>query len=275
MPAYHVGSLILAALAPPSTSVKDTVPVPKPPEDGAPRPKQDGLVSRNDVLKILQNARDTISKHSPSKIVTLGGDCLVSLAPFSYLHEQYPEDLAVLWIDAHPDISIPSVYDHTHAHVVSSLIGVKGSDPGLAGSVKLKFKAKDVLYVGMHDPFPQEAELLDDNKLKSVTPKDLEYSVQAVVDWLKATGKKHVAVHFDVDVMDPKLYDFLYYNNPDLAPGALDGLAQGQISFEKVAEIIQAVSKVSDIVGLSIAEFLPWSMVKFAEKLRTLPLLTE
>lgn len=275
MPAYHVGSHVLSALAPPSASVKDTVPVPAPPEDGAARPSTRGIVSREEILKILQSAKDVILKHFPSRIVTLGGDCLVSLAPFSYLHELYREDLAVLWIDAHPDISIPRLFNHSHAHVVSSLIGVQGSDPGLSSLVKLKFKAKDILYVGMHDPLPQEAELLDDNNLKSVTPQELKSSVQPVVDWLESTGKRHVAVHFDLDVMDPAFYDFLYYNNPDIAPGALDGLAQGQVTFEKVAEVIQAIDKVSDIVGLSIAEFLPWNMVKFSEKLKALPLLTE
>jgi len=36
---------------------------------------------------------------------------------------------------------------------------------------------------------------------------------------------------------------------------------------------LNAVNAEADIVGLAIAEFLPWSMIEFAKSLDTLPLL--
>lgn len=40
-----------------------------------------------------------------------------------------------------------------------------------------------------------------------------------------------------------------------------------------VAEILRAVNAEADIVGLAIAEYMPWSAIRLAKSLRTLPLL--
>ncbi len=39
----------------------------------------------------------------PEAIVPLGCHCLVDLAPTACLSEQYGDDLAILWVGAHPD----------------------------------------------------------------------------------------------------------------------------------------------------------------------------
>ena len=82
-----------------------------------------------------------------------------------------------------------------------------------------------------------------------------------------------IAVHFDVDVLDPTLYDFLLFNDPSLAPGAFDGVAKGRMRFEEVAGILNAVNAETDIVGLTIAEFTPWNVIDLSRSLRALPLL--
>ena len=43
--------------------------------------------------------------------------------------------------------------------------------------------------------------------------------------------------------------------------------------FTQVSEILNAVASEADIVGLAIAEYLPWSVIEFAKALDTLPLL--
>jgi hypothetical protein len=44
--------------------------------------------------------------------LTLGGDCLVDLAPIAYLSERYGDYLAVLWVDAHPDVMGPAQFQN-------------------------------------------------------------------------------------------------------------------------------------------------------------------
>ena len=38
------------------------------------------------------------------RIVTLGGECSVSVAPFAALARRHGDDQAILWIDSHPDV---------------------------------------------------------------------------------------------------------------------------------------------------------------------------
>jgi hypothetical protein len=54
---------------------------------------------------------------------------------------------------------------------------------------------------------------------------------------------------------------------------ALQGVARGRTHFAQVSEILNAVASEADIVGLAIAEYLPWSVVEFAKALNALPLL--
>src|SRR5699024_9517603 len=64
-----------------------------------------GIESRAAILASLTAAQEAIARHAPERILTLGGECAVSVAPFAALAEKYGEDLAVVWIDAHPDRS--------------------------------------------------------------------------------------------------------------------------------------------------------------------------
>ncbi|PRX92060.1 arginase family protein [Paraburkholderia sp. BL25I1N1] len=88
----------------------ETVEVDAPTSD--PLPSEAGIVGRRALLAQLDSAKQCIDRHRPERIVVRGGDRLVDLAPFAYLNERYDGKLAVLWIDAHPDIMTPSDF-HT------------------------------------------------------------------------------------------------------------------------------------------------------------------
>jgi arginase len=45
---------------------------------------------------------EVIRQHDPARIVTLGGQCAVRVAPFSELARRYGDDLAIVWIDSTP-----------------------------------------------------------------------------------------------------------------------------------------------------------------------------
>ncbi|MCR2823166.1 arginase family protein [Lederbergia panacisoli] len=76
-----------------------------------------GTYARTDVLKQLRDAFAILHKHQPDHVVVLGGDCGVELAPIAYLNEKYDGDVAVLWVDSHPDVKLPDHYIGQHAHV--------------------------------------------------------------------------------------------------------------------------------------------------------------
>ena len=48
----------------------------------------------------------------------------MSVAPFSELAARYGDDLAILWIDSHPNVGAPaSEYPGYHAMAVAALVG--------------------------------------------------------------------------------------------------------------------------------------------------------
>src|SRR5579863_4714723 len=79
-PGYHFGSQLLQWLAPAPHGPVETVPVPEPKLDET-LPVENGVVARAAVLEQARAARRLIDKHQPDRIVTLGGDCLIDLAP--------------------------------------------------------------------------------------------------------------------------------------------------------------------------------------------------
>jgi arginase len=103
---HYFGAKMLARLAPETTRPVEEVSV-TPPVDllsDASLRQERGLTARSALLEHLCSAKSIIRRHAPNRIVTLGGDCLVSLAPFAYLKERYEGELAVLWIDAQPGL---------------------------------------------------------------------------------------------------------------------------------------------------------------------------
>jgi arginase len=101
---YAVGSAVLEAVLPPHDGPTATVPVTMS-DDGL--AERDGIEAKTVILAQLARALEVIGQYDPARIATLGGECSVSVAPFSHLARRYGGDLAETWIDSHPDIGTP------------------------------------------------------------------------------------------------------------------------------------------------------------------------
>ena len=99
LPAYHFGAELLAWLAPAPQGLVETIAVPEP-KAGETLAVENGMRARSAVLRQARAARQAIEKHQPARILTLGGDCLVDLAPTAYLNKRYGGKLGVLSVDA-------------------------------------------------------------------------------------------------------------------------------------------------------------------------------
>jgi arginase len=83
-----------------------------------------GVEAKDVIVRQFGRAFDVIREHDPARIVTLGGECAVSVAPFAELARRYPDDLAIIWIDSHPDVDTPDTeYPGFHAMAVAALTG--------------------------------------------------------------------------------------------------------------------------------------------------------
>jgi arginase len=98
---YAVGTTVLQSVLPPHDGPTAVVPVEM---SDAGLEERDGIEAKAIVLRQLRAALAILREHEPARVTTVGGECSVSLAPFSYLLARYGEDLAILWVDSHPDM---------------------------------------------------------------------------------------------------------------------------------------------------------------------------
>lgn len=275
-PAYHFGSHLLDWLAPEAVGPVEKVAVPRP--DGAALREEGGIVARRALLDQVGDARRLIDKHRPDRLVVLGGDCLVDLAPFAYLNERYDGELAILWVDTHPDVITPNESEHGHTMVLGNLLGE--GDAEFAAAVTRPVKSQNVMFAGRRDTsaeFPEilakETEMFDRLGLRTAGPEQLADTSEPVLEWLRSTGAKHLAIHFDLDVLDPKLFRSLLFSNPDPSVPSVDTYPSGRMEMKQVIRLLSDVSKAVDVVGLGITEHLPWDSLALRNMLAELPLI--
>jgi arginase len=106
---YSLGAKLLELLVPENKHQKTIqVPVSTALEQ---RPITFGVSDRDVIVKQAKEALNILEKEDPERIITLGGECSVSVTPFTYLAKKYQGDVAVLWISAFPNLSLPGDSD--------------------------------------------------------------------------------------------------------------------------------------------------------------------
>ncbi|HWI22997.1 MAG TPA: arginase family protein [Baekduia sp.] len=254
---YAVGARVLQAVLPDHGGPTEIVPVESadPPSEAV-----GGIEARGALTASLAAAQQAIARHDVDRILTLGGECSVSVAPFAALADRYGEDLAIVWIDSHPDVGTPqSGYDGYHAMALAALTG--HGDEEIIGSLPATIDTHRVAIAGLHDwtedDFPNIAEW----GITSFPPDQLRDSSAQLLQWLESTGATKVAIHFDVDVID----------SDEHALGL--GQVPGGLTGEQARRVVQDLAAASDIVGLTVAEFIPRDVLTLAGLLDGLPLI--
>lgn len=118
---YTLGSFLLNFLAPETKNKTYIVPIDK---NISKREEKEGILDYKIITKQSKKALEIIKKANPDKILAFGGECSTSVIPFTYLNKKYNNNTAVIWIDAHPDITLPyDNYNGYHAMAVSAIDG--------------------------------------------------------------------------------------------------------------------------------------------------------
>jgi arginase len=141
-----VGSAVLAAVLPANQGPTAAAPVTM---DDTGLELADGIKAKELILTQLTQALEVIGQHDPARIVTLGGECAVSVAPFAALADRYGEGLAIVWLDSHPDIGTPAGQSPGfHAMAVAALPGHR--DPHVQALLPATVAPERVALVGLH-----------------------------------------------------------------------------------------------------------------------------
>jgi arginase len=266
-PPYVLGAHLLNWLAPKTNGPFEEVPV----DLDSSLEVEQGIVAKSILLNQARSAKSLIQKHSPDNIIVLGGDCGVELAPFAYLNEKYDGDTALLWVDLHPDVSIPEDFPNHHAHVLANLLGI--GDKEFVAEVPRPFKPEQVLFVGLNDMMEAlNSKPLQDLKMDIATPDDIKEDSSKVLQWLDSRKPSKVIVHFDLDVLDLREFRSLLVANPATYEKMKEQIPQAS-SMETIIRVLQDVAKAHQIVGLGITEHFPWDAMALQNMLQRLPLI--
>ena len=256
---YFIGAQLLKMLAPQSNQPTVEVPVSL---DVESHKIENGISGYRAIMHQSKAALALLHAQNPDRIVTLGGECSVSVVPFTYLANKYPNDVAVIWIDAHPDLNIPyDAYSGYHAMALAACMG--RGDKEMLDVLPTQIDSSKALLVGLRawDDTNATKERQKEFGVESLSPNQVADNSNELLDWLKSTGTQKVLIHFDLDALDPAEIIAAVGTDPN------------GLKIETVIRIINDVASQYDVVGLTIAEPMPRTAMKIKNMLNQLPLL--
>lgn len=265
---YYFGANLLAHILP-ANDRQPLVKVKISPPDGKEKTAAEGIYAKDEVFAGIRDAMEKIEMEKPDRIITIGGNCIVSLAPFDYLHGLY-DNIGIIWIDAHPDVStVNDGYPNAHAMVLGSLMG-HGADPLSEIMKNRKFQADEILYVGLQKLHDYQERFLNDMGVDYQVQTEEFVSEDTIRDF--AGRFEHLLIHLDVDVLDERLFHSTYFANRELVG---DGSGGGRMTVEKLSQLLKYITGISDVVGFTIAEYLPFDAHKLHRMFSEINLFTE
>ena len=255
---YYLGAQLLNFLAPNNGQATFTVPITT---DIVERKVVDGVMDKEVIIAQTKAALNILNIQRPDRIVTLGGECSASVVPFTYLAEKYNGDVAMIWIDAHPDLTLPGdVYPAYHAMAAAACMGI--GDEQILSELPTKIAPSRVLFVGLRDWERDEVKARQiQYGIKHLSPEDVRENSDALLEWLKSCGTSRVLIHLDMDVFDPA----------EIIT-AVAAVPNG-MKMAEVVRVINDIAKEKDVVGLTIAEPMPRTAIRIKDMLEKLPLL--
>lgn len=249
---YALGSRLLEVLAPENPGHK-TVRVPIGMAYGE-RKITDGITDLDAIVVQTKSALAALEAESPDRIITFGGECSVSVVPFTWLAKKHAGDVAVLWIDAHPDITLPGdAYSGYHAMAVTSIMGKIAPTKTILPAA---IPPERILFVGLRDW--ERRQIVDRQKeygIRHVGVAEMRESSKRALDWITSTGAKHVLIHFDLDVLDPA----------EIVPAV--GVVKDGMKMAEVVRLVNDVSAAHDVAALTVAEPLPRTAINIRNML--------
>lgn len=265
---YYFGANLLQFILPQNPK-QPVVKVDVIPPDNKEKGVTNGIYAEEEVLSGIKDAKDKISRENPDKIITIGGNCMVSLAPFDYLHGKY-EKVGIIWIDAHPDVStLHDGYPNAHAMVLGSLLG--HGAPQLTKEMENPlFKPDEIFYIGLQSLHDYQERYLKDMGVKYKV-QDKSFVTDSEIN-IFLSRFEHILIHFDIDVLDEHFFHSTYFANSELVG---DGSGGGKMTIEKLSGILHLITENADVIGFTIAEYLPFDEHKLHQMFTEIKMFTD
>ncbi|WP_432738016.1 arginase family protein [Maridesulfovibrio sp. FT414] len=208
-------------------------------------PEQHPIAGKDDIVKQLHLANTILDAENPDRILLLGGDCSTEAAPATWLNRKHGGDMALVWLDAHPDLNTPetSQSGRLQGMALAVLLGLGGEE--LNAALGTSFDCRQVFSAGQRVFDPPELEYMSANKIFISGPGELERDPSWLAKQIKSAGFTRVYIHLDVDAVNPMGF-------PHSKPSPPAGLLFGHL-----LKAIEEIDREVEICGLGITEFHP------------------
>ena len=206
---------------------------------------ENGIHGRAELLGQLREARSILEAERAARVFGLGGDCGIEVALLSHLSARHAGALAVVWLDAHPDLNTPESSPSGHFHGMPLRVLLGDGDPEFtalrrAPAPAVPDRARRNASTGSG---PSSA-FIEARRLTALSPGALTDGPDALLRWLRATRLDRAYVHLDLDVCEPR-------EVPTVACPAPGGVA-----VDALLRTLEAISDEVEIVGAAITETL-------------------
>ena len=209
----------------------------------------ESILGYSQIFSQLLEACRVIQAHNPERILTVGGDCGVEIAPVSFLNKKYDEALAVLWLDAHGDLNTPSSSPSSHFHGMPLRVLLGEGKTDIVEQAFSTLRSNQVFLIGSRDFDLPERSFIQQSDLSVFSAKvinDREY--EPLFSTLEKAGFDKLYIHLDLDVIEPEEF-------PDVACPI-----PGGIHIDRLKNLLVCLKDSFDIVGFSVLEFLPTNL---------------
>jgi arginase len=195
------------------------------------------LTSANDLLRDAQTAKPSI------RITSIGGDCGTEIIPVGWANHYANGDIALLWIDGHADLNTPqtSPSGNFHGMVLRTLLG--DGDPQMVTQVARTLLPGQIAFVSVRELDPAESDYIAQHNIPIFHPQRDATQLQAVLDWVEASGFHNIYLHIDLDSLDAQEFPYTTYPS------------DGGLSITGAVHLIQAVRMHHNVVGFSLTEY--------------------
>jgi len=218
------------------------------------------LLERNETLKAVEvycndlYGRVVQSYLSGCTPIIIGGDHSISAGTIAassfYLKRKFQSDnLGVIWVDAHADLSNLE-HGNIHGKVAASLLGLSAHDElNNIGGFSPKIKPQNLIYIGLSDLMPNEYKTLLEQDIQifgidEIQTKGIDKIIDLVVSKLEETADA-IFLSFDIDSCDGGVYRGC--STPEI--GGLSGREAIQIAYR--------ITQSPKFIGADIVEFSP------------------
>lgn len=204
------------------------------------------ILGYGQILAQLIEVCRVIQTHNPDRILTIGGDCGVELAPVSFLNKKYAQALNVLWLDAHGDLNTPSSSPSSHFHGMPLRALLGEGDTGLLAHAFSMLRPEQVFLVGAREFDPPETSFIQQQELSTFSAEAINSGdFDRLFSALGKTGSNQLYIHLDLDVIEPEEFPHVACPTP------------GGIQLDRLGDLLASLKNRFDIVGFSVLECLP------------------